>query len=117
MFLHELPIGECARIVRVHGSGELRRRLLDMGLTPGTIVKLLRTAPLGDPMQLCLRGYKLSLRQEAAMDIEIEPHSWGLGTCTRACAYRSQDCPARGEDSVYDKPERKGRKRRWGRKD
>lgn len=118
MFLHELPVEQCARIVRVHGDGELRRRLLDMGLTPGTIVKLLRMAPLGDPMQLCLRGYKLSLRQEAARDIEIEPLSPcpGLGSCTRACAYRTQDCPLDDADCARGQGRQRGRKWRWGKK-
>ncbi len=94
MFLNQLPVDGCARIVRVHGSGELRRRLLDMGLTPGTIVKLVRMAPLGDPMQLCLRGYRLSLRREAARDIEIEALPSCAGSCPRTCAYRKADyCP------------------------
>jgi len=72
LVLSDLRIGQCARILGVNGGGELRRRLLDMGLTPKTVVKLVRVAPLGDPIELCLRGYNLSLRGEAARDIEVE---------------------------------------------
>lgn len=111
MFLHELTVDQCARIVRVHGNGELRRRLLDMGLTPGTMVKLVRMAPLGDPMQLCLRGYRLSLRREAARDIEIEPVTYCADVCTRACAYRSPAC--RPDDPAWSRGEGTARRRRW----
>lgn len=115
MFLHELAIDQCARIVRVHGGGELRRRLLDMGLTPGTVVKLVRMAPLGDPMQLCLRGYKLSLRREAASDIEIEPLDFCEGSCARTCSYRTPGCAPDDPECVYNKTRRK-RMWRWGRR-
>ncbi len=111
MFLHELTIDQCARIIRVHGSGELRRRLLDMGLTPGTMVKLVRMAPLGDPMQLCLRGYRLSLRRDVARDIEIEPVTYCADTCTRACAYRRPGC--RPGDPACARGEGAPRRRRW----
>jgi len=94
LVLSDLRIGQCARILRVNGSGELRRRLLDMGLTPNTIVKLVRVAPLGDPIELCLRGYNLSLRKEAARDIEVELLTTEMGTCERPCQghHRSRDC-------------------------
>lgn len=107
MFLDELAIEQCARILSVKGEGEVRRRLLDMGLTPGTVVKLVRMAPLGDPMQLCLRGYKLSLRREAAKDIEIEPLSACPGVCGRACARASSSYPR------HSPPRRGRRKGRW----
>ncbi|NLB50754.1 MAG: ferrous iron transport protein A [Clostridiaceae bacterium] len=115
MFLHQLAIDQCARIVRVHGKGELRRRLLDMGLTPGTTVKLVRMAPLGDPMQLCLRGYKLSLRREAARDIEVEPLSACAGTCTVACAHRTPGC-WQGDTDCVRRERGSGRRWRWRRK-
>ncbi len=93
MVLSDLRIGQCARILRVNGGGELRRRLLDMGLTPNTIVKLVRVAPLGDPIELCLRGYNLSLREEAARDIEVELLSDEMGTCGQPCRFRGfGDC-------------------------
>lgn len=107
MFLDELAIEQCARIVNVQGEGEVRRRLLDMGLTPGTVVKLVRMAPLGDPMQLCLRGYKLSLRREAAKDIEIELLSTCPPVCGRACGQASPSCPR------HSSPRRRRRKGRW----
>ncbi len=116
MFLDQLPIDGCARIVRVHGDGELRRRLLDMGLTPGTIVKLVRMAPLGDPMQLCLRGYRLSLRQEAARDIEIEPLPLCAGSCPQPCAYRRPGYHLDDPDCLYGRRRRRRRNWPWRRK-
>ncbi len=116
MFLDELTIDQCARIVRVHGNGELRRRLLDMGLTPGTVVKLVRMAPLGDPMQLCLRGYRLSLRREAAGDIEIEPLSYCADACTRACAYRRPGLRPRDRSRVQSEGKPGRRRWRWRRR-
>ncbi len=85
MVLSDLRIGQCARILGVNGGGELRRRLLDMGLTPKTVVKLVRVAPLGDPIELCLRGYNLSLRGEAARDIEVELLRDNDSPCACAC--------------------------------
>jgi ferrous iron transport protein A len=70
--LFELREGEQARIERVDGSDEISQRLLEMGLTPGTAVRFLGTAPLGDPMELELRGYRLSLRRSEAARVEIE---------------------------------------------
>ena len=72
MTLDRLKRAIPARITRVGGEGALRRRLLDMGLTPGTVVEIDKFAPLGDPMELKLRGYHLSLRLDAARDIEVE---------------------------------------------
>ena len=64
--------GESGIIVSVGGSGALRHRLLDMGLTPRTAVRVERIAPMGDPMELYLRGYRLTLRKEDASKIEVE---------------------------------------------
>ncbi len=72
MTLDQLQQGKPARIINVGGDTALRRRLLDMGLTPGTVVEIDRFAPLGDPLELSLRGYHLSLRLGAARDIEVE---------------------------------------------
>lgn len=72
MTLDQLPIGEKAKIVAVHGSGALRDRLLDMGLTPKTIVMIRKFAPMGDPIELTLRGYELTLRIEDAKNIDVE---------------------------------------------
>ena len=70
--LDSLVPGESGIIVSVGGSGALRHRLLDMGLTPRTAVRLERIAPMGDPMELYLRGYRLTLRKEDASKIEVE---------------------------------------------
>jgi Fe2+ transport system protein FeoA len=71
MTLDKLKTGKSARIISVSGAGRLRDRLLDMGLTPNTKVMVRRTAPLGDPIELTLRGYELTLRLEEASKIEI----------------------------------------------
>ncbi|MDU2266606.1 ferrous iron transport protein B [Clostridium celatum] len=71
MTLDELVVGKSATIVNVGGYGSLRNHLLDMGLTPGTQVSLIKTAPMGDPIELRLRGYELTLRLEEASKIEI----------------------------------------------
>ena len=72
MTLDQLPIGKQARIVSVGGEGALRRRLLDMGLTPHTQVMVRKVAPMGDPIELRVRGYALSLRKEDARNITVE---------------------------------------------
>jgi ferrous iron transport protein A len=72
MTLAELEIGKKSRIIAVHGQGTLRDRLLDMGLTPHTEVKIRKVAPMGDPIELTLRGYELTLRIDDAKNIEIE---------------------------------------------
>lgn len=72
MTLNELKIGQSSRILAVNGQGALRRRLLDMGLTPRTKVTVRKVAPMGDPIEIHLRGYELTLRREDAKKIEIE---------------------------------------------
>ena len=72
MTLDRLKIGQSGIITQVGGSGELRRHLLDMGLTPKTRVMVRKVAPMGDPIELHLRGYELTLRLEDAREIEIE---------------------------------------------
>jgi len=71
MTLNELKIGESAVIKSVGGEGALRCRLLDMGLTPHTSVTLQKIAPMGDPIEIHVRGYELTLRVEDARQIEI----------------------------------------------
>ena len=73
MTLNELQVGGWGRILAVGGSGPLRRHLLDMGLIPGRVVGLVKFAPLGDPMELRVSGYALSLRKADAARITIEP--------------------------------------------
>lgn len=72
MTLDALKIGQKSRILAVNGQGALRRRLLDMGLTPHTEVMVRKVAPMGDPIELHLRGYELTLRIEDAKNIEVE---------------------------------------------
>ena len=72
MTLNELPLGKQAVITAVGGQGALRRHLLDMGLTPKTRVMVRKAAPMGDPIELHLRGYELTVRLADASQIEIE---------------------------------------------
>ena len=73
MTLDNLPIGKPAIILTVGGEGDLRCHLLDMGLIPHTEVTVRKVAPLGDPLELYLRGYTMTLRQEDAARIEVRP--------------------------------------------
>ena len=73
MTLNKLEVGKTAVIRSVGGKGELRLRLLDMGLIPRTRVKMQKVAPMGDPLEIPVRGYELTLRAEDAEGIEIEP--------------------------------------------
>ena len=70
--LKEVKIGESATIKRLHGEGALKRRIMDMGLTKGTEVYVRKVAPLGDPLELTVRGYELSVRKGDAELIEVE---------------------------------------------
>ena len=73
MTLNDLKVGGEGVITAVNGGGELRLRLLDMGLIPRTRVKMQKIAPMGDPLEIQVRGYELTLRAEDAAGIEIEP--------------------------------------------
>ena len=70
--LKEVKEGEHAVIAKLHGEGALKRRIMDMGLTKGTEVYVRKVAPLGDPMQLTVRGYELSVRKADAELIEVQ---------------------------------------------
>ena len=70
--LRDVKVGERATIARLHGEGALKRRIMDMGLTRGTEVFVRKVAPLGDPMELTVRGYELSVRKGDAELIEVE---------------------------------------------
>jgi len=72
MTLNELEIGKTAKILAVNGRGALRDRLLDMGLTPRTLIMIRKTAPFGDPIELTVRSYQLTLRMADAQNIEVE---------------------------------------------
>ena len=70
--LKGVRVGETAVILRLHGEGALKRRIMDMGLTKGTEVYVRKVAPLGDPLELTVRGYELSLREGDAELIEVQ---------------------------------------------
>ena len=70
--LKDLGIGDSAKVVRLHGTGAVKRRIMDMGLTKGVEVKVRKLAPLGDPIEVTVRGYELSIRKADAETIEIE---------------------------------------------
>ena len=71
-YLSELEIGEKGTVVAVNGEGAIRRRLFDMGITPGAEVYLRKKAPLGDPIEIAIRGYELTLRKSEASHVEIK---------------------------------------------
>ena len=70
--LKEVRVGQTAKIVKLHGEGAIKRRIMDMGITKGIEVRVRKVAPLGDPMELTVRGYELSLRKADAEMIEVE---------------------------------------------
>ena len=72
--LSEMAIGESGKVVKVTGEGAIRRRLFDMGVTPGAEVFFRKKAPLGDPIEITLRGYELTLRKAEASHVQIAVH-------------------------------------------
>ena len=70
--LRETKIGSAAKVVKVHGEGAVRRRIMDMGITRGVEIRITKVAPLGDPLEITVRGYELSLRKADAAMIEID---------------------------------------------
>lgn len=70
--LKDVKIGKSAMVVKLHGEGAVRRRIMDMGVTKGVEIYVRRAAPLGDPIEIMLRGYELSLRKADAEMIEVE---------------------------------------------
>lgn len=70
--LNDLKIGESAKVVKLHGEGATKRRIMDMGITKGAMVTVRKVAPLGDPIELNVRGYELSVRKADAQNIEVE---------------------------------------------
>ena len=71
MTLNEVPVGGVCTVTKLNGTGKLRRRIMDMGITKGVEIKVVKIAPLGDPMELNVRGYELSLRKNEAESIEV----------------------------------------------
>ena len=70
--LKEVTIGSSAKVLKLHGEGAVKRRIMDMGITKGVEVYVRKVAPLGDPMEVTVRGYELSIRKDDAAMIEVE---------------------------------------------
>jgi len=70
--LRNVPVGGTAKVVRIHGEGAVKRRIMDMGITRGVEIYVRKVAPLGDPIEITVRGYELSLRKADAESIEVE---------------------------------------------
>ncbi|MEG1049520.1 MAG: ferrous iron transport protein A [Oscillospiraceae bacterium] len=70
--LKDAQVGETVKVQKLHGEGALKRRIMDMGITKGTEIYLRKIAPLGDPLELTVRGYELSIRKADAQLIEVE---------------------------------------------
>ncbi|MBQ2848338.1 MAG: ferrous iron transport protein A [Clostridia bacterium] len=70
--LRDVKIGKTAKVVKLHGEGALKRRIMDMGITKGVEVYVRKVAPLGDPLEVSVRGYELSIRKDDAEMIEVE---------------------------------------------
>jgi ferrous iron transport protein A len=71
MTLDQLPLGQSAKILKLTGAPAVRRRLMEMGITPAATVQAIRWAPMGDPLDVLIRGYHLSLRREEASAVEV----------------------------------------------
>ena len=100
MYLADLQIGESARIKNVGGEGSLRRHFLDMGLTPGSELKLVKKAPMGDPLEFMVRGYELTLRLADARQIEAEKISSVQKTLSEQ-SMEDTSHPQLGEFGIY----------------
>ncbi|MBO5214722.1 MAG: ferrous iron transport protein A [Clostridia bacterium] len=70
--LKDLKVGESTVVVKLHGEGAIKRRIMDMGITKNTAVSVRKVAPLGDPIEITVRGYELSIRKSEAENIEVQ---------------------------------------------
>ena len=70
--LREVKVGQTVTVVKLHGEGAIRRRIMDMGITKGVTIHLKKVAPLGDPLEVTVRGYELSIRKADAEMVEVE---------------------------------------------
>ena len=70
--LKEVAIGDTCKVKKLHGEGAVKRRIMDMGITKGVEIKVQKVAPLGDPMEVTVRGYQLSIRKADAAMVEVE---------------------------------------------
>ena len=70
--LREVPVGGTAKVIKIHGEGAVKRRIMDMGITKGVEIYVRKVAPLGDPIEITVRGYELSIRKADAEKIEVK---------------------------------------------
>lgn len=70
--LNDIPIGMESKVLKIHGEGKVKKRIMDMGITKGTTILVKKVAPLGDPIEVTVRGYELSIRKEDAKLLEME---------------------------------------------
>ena len=70
--LKDIKVGETSKVVKINGEGKVKRRIMDMGITKGTEIYVRKVAPLGDPIEVTVRGYELSIRKDDANIIEME---------------------------------------------
>ena len=70
--LRDIHIGDTVKVVKIHGEGAIKRRIMDMGITKGIDIYVRKVAPLGDPVEITIRGYELSLRKADAEMVEVE---------------------------------------------
>lgn len=70
--LRDLKVGDTSKVISIHGEGKVKRRIMDMGITKGTEIYVKKVAPLGDPVEVTVRGYELSLRKDDADILEME---------------------------------------------
>ena len=71
--IKDVPVGKSVRVIKLHGEGAIKRRIMDMGITKGVEIFVRKVAPLGDPMEIAVRGYELSLRKADAEMVEVDP--------------------------------------------
>ncbi|MBO5597534.1 FeoA family protein [Oribacterium sp. NK2B42] len=69
--LRDIPVGQSSTVLKIHGEGALKRRIMDMGITKGTEIQVRKVAPLGDPIEITVRGYELSIRKDDADILEM----------------------------------------------
>ena len=69
--LRDIPVGQSSTVLKIHGEGALKRRIMDMGITKGTDIHVRKVAPLGDPIEITVRGYELSIRKDDADILEM----------------------------------------------
>ena len=96
MQFKDMKVGDQATVIKLTGEGQLRKRLLDMGLTKGVTVTVVRIAPLGDPIEIELRGFRLTLRKHEASIVELEPVQ---KECDCGCCKQEQAAETESEGS------------------